>query len=360
MGREATREVYKRGERWWGVFPGDDRRSLKLSADAPRSEAVKRRAEWIARSHPRRSTVTLEEALEAFILELGRRGRSEATIEIAKRKSAHFKLQWGATMPLEDVDGRLVADYIRTREGHGGRHGKRVQPLTIRRELDVLRGALKLAVHHGRFARPIETVMPIEYSPRYEPRRRWLRTNELQKLLAKLTMRRRVWIALAIGAGARRSEVTRIERKHVDIKRGIVKVEGTKTKGAFDDVPITELQRPWLEFALEHGRKRGPLAHRWPMVSRDLDAACAHAKIERVTTNDFRRTLGHWLRHAGVPPHLIGRVLRHRDSTMAELVYATGDVHEVKRLLAEYTVRQTVRKPGRSRHSGHARHKRSA
>lgn len=349
MAREASRDVYRRRGRWWGAFPNDDRRSLKLPKDATRAQARERYELWLQadRSGNARAT-TVGEALDDFVLELRRRQRSKATIQIAIRKAGHFVRLWGRHLSLDDVTGRLVSSFIRTREGEPGRHGQKVRPLTIRRELDVLRGALKLAEHQGRFHRSIATVMPLEYAPRYEPRRRWLAEGEAKKLLAALSVKRRVWVALAIGAGARRSEVTTIRREHVDLKRAIVHVPGTKTTAARADVPITDWQLPWIALALKHGRSKGPLARRWPMVSRDLKAACVRAGIESCTPNDLRRTLGYWLRHAGVSPHLIGRVLRHKDSTMAELVYATGDLANLQALL----VRQIVRHPGEADDAG--------
>lgn len=343
MAREASRDIYRRRGRWWGAFPGDDRRSLKLPRDASRAQARERYEIWLKTHRAADAgTTTVGQAFDDFVLELKRRDRSLATIQIATRKAGHFVRLWGRDFPLDDVSGRLVAQYIRVREGEPGRHEKKVRPLTIRRELDVLRGALKLAEHHGRFHRSIATVMPLEYAPRYEPRRRWLSELEAKKLLAVLSVKRRVWVALAIGAGARRSEVTRIRREHVDTKKRIVHVPGTKTTVARADVPITSWQAPWIAIAMKHGRAKGPLASKWPMVSRDLKAACMRAGIAECTPNDLRRTLGYWLRHAGVSPHLIGRVLRHKDSTMAELVYATGDLANLQALL----VRQIVRHPG--------------
>jgi integrase len=57
-------------------------------------------------------------------------------------------------------------------------------------------------------------------------------------------------------------------------------------------------------------------------------------RIPHVTPNDLRRSLGFWLRDAGVEPHLIGTVLRHADSRMAEKVYATGSKKAIAQLLA--------------------------
>lgn len=353
MGRppqvRRARDVYQRGGRWWGVVQREHgeaaRVSLGLPATAPRADAV---AAWLEHvragrhADTRARTPRLGDALDAFLAELHRRGRSLATQEIAKRKAGHFVRLWGRELPLDRLTAQMVAEYIRTREGEKGRHERSVQPLTIRRELDVLRGALKLAYHHGRLRTDPARILPLEYAPRYTPRRRWLTEDELRRVVAVLEPKRRAWVALAVGAGCRRGEVTRVLREHVDLARGVVTVLGTKTTGSRAEVPITRLQEPWIQMALDLGRKAGQLVPAWPNVSRDLAAACVRAGVERCTPNDLRRTLGHWLRHAGVEPHLIGRVLRHRDSTMAELVYAEGAIGYVQELLA---VRLAVRQP---------------
>jgi integrase len=67
---------------------------------------------------------------------------------------------------------------------------------------------------------------------------------------------------------------------------------------------------------------------------RDIAAACRRAGVPRVTPRDLRRSHGKALAAAGVAPHLIGRMLRHTDSRMAERTYAVPERFDIGRQIA--------------------------
>lgn len=354
MGRRAARKVWIRGGKWWGYIPRErgrgTRESLDLPASAPEADAL---AIWLEHARGQRqadvsaNTPRVGATFDAYIAAQKRRARSEATIEICEEKAGHFRRVWGVNRPLRTVDAALVAKYIETREDEGA------APRTIARELVVLRGALKLAVHLGTFTVPLERVMPLDYAPRYKPRERWLTQEHALAMYDELPEERRGWFAFALATGARRSEVERARIE--DIDDALVFVRGTKTRASAGSVSIVSLQQPWLERAREHAQREGPAFPRWTNVLRGLDHArlrletCAKCRagkrddgkrrgtpdpecprcaamprIGRLSPNDLRRSLGMWLRNAGVEPHLIGKVLRHTNSRMAELVYARG------------------------------------
>ena len=339
------RNVYQRNGRWWGVVPrggGESERvSLGLPRTATQADAATRWAELVRRQRATdaaAATPRVGQALDDYVREQKRRGRSKATLEIDDTKAGHFLRVWGRDLPLERVDAALVARYIEQREAEDA------HPRTIQRELVVLRGALKLALHVGRYATPLERVMPLGYAPRYVPRKRWLTPDEARRLLAALPAERRRWVAFVLATGARKSEVERAELVDVAADHSTVRLRGTKTADADADVPITSLQRPWLELAMHGANEEGPAFGVWTNVLRGLRKACARAKIPSCTPNDLRRTLGYWLRDGGVEPHLIGKVLRHVDSRMAELVYARGSKRGLHSLLeAQLSVRHAVR-----------------
>lgn len=380
----GDRDVYVRGGRWWGVIPREGgealRQSLRLRAAAPKTQAIER---WLEVVRGQRATDTtastprLGEAVDHYIVEQRRRGRSEATIEIDETKAGHFVRLWGRGMPLHHVTAALVAQYMTQREAEGA------NPRTIQRELVVLRGTLKLALHHGRFSLPLERVMPLGFAPRYVPRSRWLTEEEALRLLEELPPTRRGWVAFALATGARKSEIEKATL--ADVSDDEVLVRGTKTRSSSDTVPITSLQRPWLALAKKYAKKSGPAFGVWTNVLRGLHRAtlrlstCPSCRSKGSGTptpnclgcrrtprfascspNDLRRTLGHWLRDAGVEPHLIAKVLRHVDSRMAEKVYAKGSKQGLRSLLEAQlavraqaagrpkTVRKTVRHGGES------------
>lgn len=93
-------------------------------------------------------------------------------------------------------------------------------------------------------------------------------------------------------------------------------------------VPVPTHARRWLALA----KKSAPF-ERWTNVRRDLHAAADELGIDHFSPNDLRRTFGHMLRALGHPPHLIGAAMGHRDSRMAERVYARLKPGELAKLL---------------------------
>ena len=390
MGRRAARKVWIRGGKWWGYIQREhgrgERESLDLPASAPEADAL---AVWLERSRGQRKadisahTPRVGAAFDAFIAAQRRRERSAATIEICDQKAGHFRRVWGTNMPLRLVDARLVATYIETREAEGA------AARTIGRELVVLRGTLKLAIHLGTFTVPLERVMPIDYAPKYKPRDRWLTQEQALAMYHELPEERRGWFAFALATGARRSEIERA--RLADLGDETVFIRGTKTPEAAAPIAIVSLQKPWLELARKHALEEGPTFPIWTNVLRGLDHArlrletCSRCragkrddgkqrgtpdpkcprceatpKIGRVSPNDLRRSLGMWLRNAGVEPHLIGKQLRHTNSRMAELVYAKGSqgaigtlieaqirAHAVPEIVPQRRTRKRKRRPMR-------------
>lgn len=137
-----------------------------------------------------------------------------------------------------------------------------------------------------------------------------------------MSINRVAFVLYSVAVGGRLSETMRARRCH--IQEHFVEVISTKTKrkGKGDrKVPILAFMRPMLDRVFAFTEGRDELFEPWSNVIRDLEIACARAGIEKVTPNDLRRTLGNWLRGAGIEPQLIGAVLGHMDGRMAERVY---------------------------------------
>lgn len=257
-----------------------------------------------------------------------RREKAADTIEIDRTKSGHFVRLWGEKMPLERINGDRVLKYIEKREDEDAKR------TTIRRELDVLRRMLKLAIFRGWFHVPLERVMP-EYNPKYKPVERWATEKEVRALCRVMSPDRAAWVVYVIATGCRRSDAFRAHKSDPDFKRHTCLVRGSKTPAAWKKITLTRMQEVLLKWALEHVKPLpdGRLFRPWASLSRDLHAACKRAEIPPLTPNDLRRTLGYWLRHAGLDPQLISKQLRHTTSAMAEKVYAKGEVDPLGELI---------------------------
>jgi integrase len=147
-------------------------------------------------------------------------------------------------LSLLAIEALAVDRYIGTRETEGA------HPHTIHKELVVLRGILKVAKRAKAYPHDIAAVMPIGFSPKYEPRTRHLSWDELDRLLTELSPHRAAHVALVVDVGARLSEAKKLRRVDVDLAKGFVTIRGTKTDGAARTIPVPGIFRPLLERAL--------------------------------------------------------------------------------------------------------------
>jgi integrase len=120
-----------------------------------------------------------------------------------------------------------------------------------------------------------------------------------------------------VAFGLRKSE------RVMPVSDTVVRITGTKTTAASDDVPTV---RPWQKALRKQGT--APVI-KWANATRDLERACARAGLEKVTPNDLRRTLATWLNRDGVPRWAISRILRHKSTRMVDAHYAKPTLADV-------------------------------
>jgi len=265
---------------------------------------------------------------------------------------AHFANLWrvlGANAIMADVDAAAVDKYIATRRAERvGKPPSAAQPdcrrtvsaNTVCKELGTLRQVLALGRRRGWFVRQLEEVLPEHSGAAYVPLERALTLEQVPLLLAQLAEGRAATCAYIIALGADWCAVERAERNDLggaDRCARLVLVRGTKNAKRWAEVPIVT---PFGELA---DRARGWLAQHGSFPAwgkqrvRDLAAACRRAGLPRVTPRDLRRTHGQVLADLGVPPYLVGEMLRHRDSRMAERVYGQRSREAVGRQVQRVT-----------------------
>lgn len=307
--------VYLRGSIYWARVRDKDGRIRRVSTHCRTHRAAVeawRRLELAGVAHTdQNASESLAAALDARIVERRSVGRAPGTLAMYGIKARQLCRVLGATTPIETIDAIAVDHYVATRLAEGVARG------TVYKELVVLRGALKLARRRGKSVRDVAEVMPVDFSVDYKPRERALTFREIDALLEQLPTHRRALVAFLLATGATYpSEVESVTRADVDLSRWTVRLRGTKRRTRDRTVPVVDFARPWLLLAVSHV----PFT-RWSNVRRDLHTACRAAGIAPVCPTDFRRTLATLLRRAGVEPSLIGRLLGHADSRMAERVY---------------------------------------
>jgi integrase len=317
------KRLYWRGGKLWCRVPTLAGRVRKPTGCSDEKAASARADEFERRyadpSGAAAQAATLEGSIRALLKDMVRRGRSEATLDIAAQKLAHFPRLWGKSLPMADIQSPIVLSYMEQRKEDG------VVDFTIKKEIEHLTQMLKVAKFLKVYPYDIATVIPpfIPGSP--TPKTRTPTLPEAAAVLRALGTERAAHLAYFVATGARRSEAARAERGDVHFDEMRVFIHGKKTKKSRADVPITSITRPWLDFALENapGKEQGDLLfHPWGNLSRDLNAACVRAEVERFTPNDLRRSFASWHRDGGVSVELVSKMLRHTTIKLAESTYA--------------------------------------
>lgn len=349
--------LYKRGKIWWCQFQGV-RFSLKVQDEQAARAAfrdVQRRA--VDPSYAPTETVTVEAVCKAWLESLateGNRGRPPApgTLRMYGFHAGHFLRIFGASSPLAVIDAAAVDDYIKTRRSETlGESDHKVKAATVSKELHSLKQVLTLATRRGWFTKPLAAVLPANKAPQYVPLTRALDEKQVPKLLkavadtgvegADLEGRAAI-VAFIVGLAADWVCVGRAEFGDFDLKGKTVLLRGSKNTRRWARVPIVAPFESYVKRAHAYLKAHGRFPAWSENVVRDLAAACKRAKLPRVTPRDLRRTHGRILRARGVPPSLIGGMLRHKDSRMAELVYAQLEPVDLGKLVSEHTGTQTV------------------
>ena len=323
---------------WYGPDGARHQRSTK-QLDRKAAEAVAR--EWERESADpavaAANKTTVETALTAFVAHVREEAHaghgSLATADFYAKKSGHPLRILGSDTPLAKIDAAAMDGYVTQRRGEGASEH------TLAKELTTVRQALDLARRRGKYTLDPAVVVP-KVSARYVPVERWLTVDEVKRLLGTLTPDHGAQVAWMVAVGGDWSAVARARRSDVTGGGQYVRVRGSKRETRDRVVPLVlDASRELLEFALEHAEGKGDVLFTpWQNVGRDIKAACARVGIDDCSPNDFRRSLGHWLRAAGVPPHLIAQVLGHSTSAMAERVYARPSAAVLGELLAHHAL----------------------
>lgn len=357
--------LHKRGKVWYGTYYIGRRRVTRSTRCCDQRAAASIVCAWErAAADPTYATsneTTVSIACHRFLAAQASKGRAEGTLSCNRVKCGHLLRVLGSDTKLALINAKAVDDYteVRLREG-ASRH-------TLKKEFSALSGVLKVAKRQGSFSGELAAVMPVGFSPGYEPRDRFLTPSEAHELLGQLSGDRRARVAFLLATGARWSESDAVMRSDIDRTAQLVLLRGTKTTASYRQVPIVGFSIDLLDVTEQHAQGNGGKLFRpWSNVRRDLAEACrrivqarvsnelaAHGRsLEDVTSEewdrlfkklafpavcptDLRRTCATWLRQLGVEPHLISRFLGHTDSRMVERVYGRIPAESLGRLMTE-------------------------
>jgi integrase len=319
--------LYRRGQVWWIKYyvngrPMRESTGVVSDTDTPPNEAkriMKVKEGKAANGEPvmqRTDRVRYDEAAKDLRTHYKTTGARDIT-EVEKRLK-HLDVFF-AGYRLVGIGAAEVAKYVAKRQAAGAANG------TVNRELAVLARMLKLAYEHTKLAR-----MPIIRKLREAaPRSGFVERPALEAIVEKLPEPHGLAIRLCYTLAWRRAEVFSLQWRHVDLDRGIVRLEPGETKNgegrtAFLTGELLDGLRDYrtkveaLQRRLERvipdvfvrlkgklaGQRLGSFRKRW-------DRACEAAGVPGLLVHDLRRSGVRNLVRAGVSEHTAMKISGH-------------------------------------------------
>lgn len=275
---------------------------------------------------------TLTEALQEFVAQQRQRRKAEGTLKMYGFHLGHLARVLGDETLLVEIDAKAVDRYLLKRDSEGA------ELSTQGKELSTLRGALRLAARQGKYHRSLDAVMPHNFKIKYTPGTRALTLSQADALIGALSPKRAAVCAFILATGADLKSVWLAERADFKMTKEApqILVRGSKNRHRWRTIPVL---KPFAKLA-ERAAAGAPFAP-WGNVRRDMTVACKKAGVPRVTPRDLRRSHGTVLRAMGVEPHLISKMLGHRDARMVELVYGQLPPEALGVLMRERTSKPT-------------------
>jgi len=259
--------------------------------------------------------MTVEAATERFLTAAGVAESTRRAYAADLREFARFI---GPDSPIEDVDLRVLADYVADL-GRARRHG-RLAPATIARKLAAVRSLLRHALGPERV--PDASLAPrrTRRLPEVPTAREVEATVDALAGDGPLPLRNRALVELVYSAGLRSAEAVALDLGDVDFEQELVHVRSGKG-GKDRVVPLGEEAGLLVARYLQEAR---------PQLARGAENALfVSARGRRLDTSTLRRLVAH--------PHR----LRHAFAT--HLLEGGADLRTIQELLGHASLSTTER-----------------
>jgi integrase len=226
----------------------------------------------------------------------------------------HLKLEFVAETPLAEITAGRISEYKvgrlaavrRIGEGEDATE-RRLTAAAVNRPLALLRHLLRLA-HDEWEALPAVPTIRLEREP--QGRVRWLEPDEEVRLLEACSKSRTKH--LAVETGLRRSELLDLTWDRVDLSRGVIRLEITKS-GRRREVPMRQ-----AVYEVLVGLKGDREGRVWPAgdIRTSFENAVVEAKLDGLHFHDLRHSFASWFVMRGGSLQALQTILGHQDIKM--------------------------------------------
>lgn len=325
-------ELQKADNGVWYVHWTEQRRSKRVSTRTRDVAAAKAfLAQWLLmeRAAPSRADGSALTVADLWALYSAKHVEVHAmAAETADYSWRNLEPYFGG-LTLAGVTSDVVEGYVAKRAA--GKIGRPSKTSTVRRELNALRACMNWCASPKRRIVAAADVPAFDLPPDGPPRDRWLRHDEVQRLLDAAAARRQgerlsrgerfLWLALE--TAARKEAIWQLTWDRVDFEVGTIdfNVPGRKiTKKRRSVVPISPALRPILERAYRE-REGTHVLDNEAEVWRIVNSIAAAAGVPGVSPHVLRHTAATHMARRGVPLWVIAKVLGNTIA-MVERVYA--------------------------------------
>jgi integrase len=261
---------------------------------------------------PARAVMTFGEAVVKY-LEVKSAKRSWKD----DRRNLHrLRAAFGAARPLQEITAARIADYKIVRQRvlvHRGDVDRPISAATLNRELAALRHLFRLAVEEWEV---LDKAPRIRLEKEPEGRIVWLETTEETALLTACRASQNKYLAdvvtVALETGLRQGELLELDWSRVDLSRGVVALERTKS-GKRREVPMR--QAVYAIFAAMPEPRGGAV---WPdrSIRTAFENAVEAAGLKDFTFHGCRHHFASWFMMRGGQLEALREILGHKDIKM--------------------------------------------
>jgi integrase len=242
------------------------------------------------------------------------------TIEADRRQLELLKAEFGEETPLAEITASRISAYKAKRlaavrkigEGEAAVE-RRLTAAAVNRPLALLRHLLRLA--HEEWE-TIDNVPRIRLEKEPQGRLRWLTQQEITRLLDACTKSKnkelRPAVIVALNTGLRRGELLGLTWERVDLSRGVIRLELTKS-GRRREVPMNDDSYRALVGLGPKGDGRVFKTH---YIQTAYNNAVEAAELDDVNFLTLRHTFASWAVMRGVTLKELQELLGHASLTM--------------------------------------------
>jgi integrase len=301
--------------RAWGyTVQVDGKQKRVYRSEWTKDDAEQALAAFLMKAEPPKATagVTLAEAAERYLATRARK----RTLKKDERILKHLQSAFGAATALEDLTASRISQYKASRMaskiGSPGTE-RLLTAAAVNRPLALLRHLLRTA-HEEWEILPAVPRIRLEREP--QGRLRWLTEDEIRRLLEACGKSRnrelRTAVVLAINTGLRRSELLGLTWDQVDLSRGVIRLEMTKS-GKRREVPLNAESYAAL---VSLGPKDTGRVFSKQSLRKAYENAVGNATLDDVNFHTLRHTFASWAVMRGVSLKELQELLGHSSLAM--------------------------------------------